>query len=644
MTKIKRGYRPIKIPKYSRVSVKGNRHNVSKHKRQIKNIHARRVILPIHERAFTEGEKREGFKKNITINMRERIAQPTDSSSKLIRELNAKHPLLVGFSVHVPKNYNKYGVTIGKYEKDLEKASLSEIRNVEIVPIMAVSRRELEDFNRLEKVKTEGEDILAEIDARKEEELFADWRTDPKVSVLINSDLKGERTSEIGLIDLEKARPGDAVTVSNKLVLKQKVDRTGGFSGKDKDKAKRFQENAQAIEYFARMKEYEIIHKAYLQSRDGNERARYQNILYGDDKGKIRNSDDLALEPYLKTNYPHVLHVLQNRGLEIQGSDEHFKRTDKGKLDFTQEGWQKDSRPSKDFMFNKAGTLRRINKNKVLAELRILDKENRQIAVEGRLDQLKGKTTYHTTSFTLEPVARDLTVQEGDRRTSEKSGAAFKDVIFQDLGKLRTIRRWQEGQDTDDKTKTQQWAIFVHDGINRAIENRPPNEAQELHKLKTLKMNPMVMEKSDLHFIESRLGVVFPDKPKTDEITVDFVKDQMVIPVEKPAREKLAPREVRFEEIHEPATTVREFTIPDVPTFEAEPPTIERPREPVPELPRPSQIETTPAEPVLRGKPSQFVRTVTTAEQQAALVRGDFEAFPATTMRERPSKHRRRRR
>jgi len=563
--------------------------------------------------------------------MRERIAQPEDPSTKVIRDLNAKHPLLVGFTVNVPENYNKYGVTIGKYDKDVEKASVSEIRNIQIIPILAVNRRELEDFNRLRQVKEESEAILAEIDDRKNEELFADWRTDPTVQVLINSDLKGERTHEIGLIDLEKVRPGEAITVSNKLVLKQKVDRSGGFSGKDKDKARRFHENTLAIDYFGRLDEYKELHRVYQRTSDGNERARIRNFLYGDNNGKVPATGELALEPYLKTHYSEVLHILQNRGLEIQGSDEHFQRTSKGQLDFTKKGWQKDTKPTKDFTFKKAGTLKTIDRRSLGKSLLKLNKENRKIAVEGNLDQLKGKTTYYTDTFTLEPVARDLTIQEGDKKTKEKSDAAFQEVIFQDLSKLRTIRQWQAGQDTDDKTKVKQWAIFVHDGINRAVENSDPAEAKRLRKLKTLNMNPMMMERSDMTFVESRLGVVFPARPKTADFDTDFVADQMVIPIDKPAREKRPPSQIELIPLPPPTREVREFKIPPLPPA---------PEEPVVER-RPSQIDTSrpPLVPVgpLANLP-QFTREELTEEQIAA------GQIPRTFATERPSKHKRRRR
>ena len=569
------------------------------------------------------------------------MAQPEAPSTKVIRDLNAKHPLLVGFTVNVPKDYNKYGVTIGKYEKDLEKASLSEIRNVEVVPILAVSRRELEDFNRLRQVKDESEAILAEIDNRKDEELFVKWRKDPTVQILINSDLKGERTSEIGLIDMEKVRPGEAITVSNKLVLKQKVDRTGGFSGKDKEQARRFQENSLAIDYFSKLNEYKKIHAAYQRASDGNTRVNYQNLLYGDDNGKIRGTDDLAYEPYLKTHYSEVLSIMQNRGVELQGSDEIFARNKKGKLEFKKEGWQEGHNTAKDFMFKTAGTLKPANRKKILNELGKLDKENRQIAVKGGLDQLKGEVTYYTVSHSLEPVARDLTVQEGDKKTREKSGAAFKDVIFQDLGKLRAIRQWQEGQDTDDKTKTRQWAVFVHDGINRAIANREPHEAKRLGELKTLKMNPMMMEESDLHFIESRLGVVFPAKPKTKEFEVDFIKDQVVFPVETPARTKFPPKEVDFVKLPPPSVTVREFEIPDVPTFKEEP-LIERPMAKTPEPPPQIRLPQTETErPPLRFTGTQFSREIIDREKEEAILRGEY--IPSTLTTERPSKHKRRR-
>lgn len=558
----------MSIPKYRRTSVRGKKHWVSKHTRWIRRINKpRKIVLPQHQRAFTEGAKRDQFRRTVVHNMRVRLARPEEPARDVLDDLTAQHPILIGFTAHVPKNFNQYGVTIGKYDPTTQRdITTTEIRNVKIIPVLAVNQRELENPDRVKAIVRESEDILAEIDRRKQHEFFSDWQDDPRVQIFYNLDFKGERQHEIGLIDLEQSRPGEALTITNKITLKQKLDRTGGFTGPDREKAIQFMENQTVLDYFAILDRYARDHAAYRRATTAAEKERYARILFGNKKtGMIEDTNELALEPYLKTHYSEVLRILQDRGLHVTGSEEHFVK-EKDKHRFDEEGRIKGAKPELAFIFQKEGTLRPIEAKKVGKLQEELFKENRVIAEKGELRQFKGEGQYYTESFTIEPVSRDMTPEdEGDIKVTEKSSEPFREVIHQDLGKLRTIRHWLASAEADEKTRTKAWAVFVNDSIQRAIRNRSSAEAKQLKKLKTFNMNPMMMEKSDIRFIEDQLGIVLPPKPKiTQPLEVDYIEDQIVYEPEMVARARRIERR-ELEPIPEPARVEREY-IPPEPT------------------------------------------------------------------------------
>lgn len=571
MVKNRRNRRPVSIPKYRRTSVLGNPHWVTKHTRWIRR-RPRKVVLPAHQRAFIEGAKRDQFRRTVVHNMRVRLARPEEPARRVLDDLTAQHPLLIGFTAHIPKNFNQYGVTIGKYDPKTQRdITTTEIRNVKVIPILAVSQRELENPDRVKAIVRESEDILAEIDRRKQHEFFSDWQDDPRVQIFYNLDFKGERQHEIGLIDLEQSRPGEALTVSHKITLKQKLDRTGGLTGPDREKAIRFIENQAVLDYFAILDRYTKDHAAYRRATTSAERERYARILFGNKKtGMIEDTNEMALEPYLKTHYSEVLRVLQDRGLDVTGSEEHFVK-EKGKHKFDEEGRIKGIKPELAFVYQKVGTLQPIEPKKVAKLQEKLFTENRKIAEKGELRQFRGEGQYYTESYSIEPVSRDMTPEdERDRKVTEKSSEPFREVIHQDLGKLRTIRHWLASTEADEKTRTKAWAVFVNDSIQRAIRNRPPAEAKQLKKLKTFNMNPMMMERSDIQFVEDQLGIVLPPKPKiTEPVDVDYIEDQVVYQPEMVARARLIERRA-LEPIPEPTRIERELLPPEPTPVEPE--------------------------------------------------------------------------